>query len=482
MRPLASPWPHNGELYRSSRRLIIKLALGEAPDTVPTADAVRRGLAEPATLTGHGPIDRIVRQLGGPARITCLHSAAAGWGHPGVAQRAFDDIEQVTGLARTFRIDLAGPLSIDTLVDALRQLTMVESASPHYICALLLTPPMAASLDADDPWAARRTVRAAEALAYEPGDPALVLAVVDTGVSQEHPELVGLLRAGFDTVQLGAGDLAAGVELLGDRDDEDPDPEDEVGHGTACAAIIGARGEAIPPGMAGACAVLPIRGLGSARFPGRGELVGVGALADLDAGVKLAIDLGAKVINMSFGTPVTLLAPGDPLPHADVVRYGLARGCVLVAASGNSGRAERIYPAAFDGVIAVGAVDDAGRPAAFSTAGLHVTLAAPGVRVASAGLRGYQRVTGTSFAAPFVAGAAALLVSRAARRAVPLDGAFVQRLLCSSAQPWPAGVGNGHGAGILDAHAALRQLDAELDRAHGRHGQRAEPLLVNRGM
>jgi subtilisin family serine protease len=140
------------------------------------------------------------------------------------------------------------------------------------------------------------------------------------------------------------------------------------------------------------------------------------------------------------------------------------RGCIVIAASGNSGREEKFYPAALDGVIAVGAVDDEGRPTSFTTRGDHVDLSAPGERVASAGLADYQLVTGTSFAAPFVAATVALMMSRALRRACPLDAPTVSRLLKESAQPWPAGEGAGCGAGILDAHAALRKVEEHIDR------------------
>ena len=62
-------------------------------------------------------------------------------------------------------------------------------------------------------------------MAYEPGDPAVITAVVDTGVAMEHAELLGRLRPGFDTVELGTGDLASGVQLLGDRTEADTDPD-----------------------------------------------------------------------------------------------------------------------------------------------------------------------------------------------------------------------------------------------------------------
>ena len=127
--------------------------------------------------------------------------------------------------------------------------------------------------------------------------------------------------------------------------------------------------------------------------------------------VKMAVDLGAKVLNMSFGTDDSALDPLAPKPHAEVVAYAVDRGCVLVAASGNNGERTRYWPAAYPGVIAVGAVGADGRPTAFSTRGDHVALCAPGRTIRSLGLTGYQHVTGTSFAAPFVAAAAALLVA-----------------------------------------------------------------------
>ena len=92
--------------------------------------------------------------------------------------------------------------------------------------------------------------------------------------------------------------------------------------------------------------------------------------------MKLSFDLGAKVINMSFGTDDRALHPSSPRPHTDVIEYGLSRGCILIAASGNNGAEARYWPAAFPDVIAVGAVDADGRPAQFSTRGSHVALSA----------------------------------------------------------------------------------------------------------
>ena len=133
-----------------------------------------------------------------------------------------------------------------------------------------------------------------------------------------------------------------------------------------------------------------------------------------------------------------------------------------MAAAGNSGTLESFYPAAHEEVIAVGSASDAGERSAFSSHGDHLSLCAPGEGIVSAGLTGYRRSTGTSQAAPFVAGAAALMVSRARRRGRELDGATVRRVLTESARPLGGGFDPETGHGLLDVPAALRRLDALL--------------------
>jgi subtilisin family serine protease len=234
-----------------------------------------------------------------------------------------------------------------------------------------------------------------------------------------------------------------------------------------CAGIIAAEGRAMPPGLGGTCRIIPMRALAAARLPGKAVAVGLGAISDLDLAVKLAVDLGAIVVNMSFGTDDSALAPGSPKPHAEVIDYALARGCILIAASGNNGRQTRYWPAAYPGVIAIGAVGSDRLPTAFSTCGDHVALCAPGDRVLTTGIEGYQYATGTSFAAPFAAGAAALLVARSHRRARPIDALTVRDILMRTAQPFAVAGQSGCGAGILDAAAALAALDEEIDSALG---------------
>jgi subtilisin family serine protease len=467
---LSMPWAADGDrLYSTPTSLILKLALGEAPERAPAALDVRQRCQQPAQDLDGGPIDRIVARYAGGVRAARLHPSARNCMVPGHRHLGYDDVEQVTGVARTFLLRVPAGTPVGQVCDTLRQITTVEAASPNYVTTLPFDldpgPVLSAQIDAATAWAPRELIRASQARAVEPGDPAVLLGLIDSGVAPRHSEFPHGFRAGgYDTVRLQPADVAPGIELLGDHADDDLEPNDDfVGHGMACAGIIGATGRKIPPGLAGACRILPMRALGSARLPDKVAPVGLGAIADLDMAMALAVNLGAKVLNLSFGTDDLALDPASPRPHQDTVAYATARGCVLVAASGNNGHTQRYWPAAYPNVIAVSAVDSDGRPTPFTTRGAHVSLSAPGERVLTTSLSGYQYATGTSFAAPFVAATAALLVSRAARRARPLDPTEVKDILVQSARPFAvAEPPSGCGAGILDAAAALRLLDENL--------------------
>ena len=469
----------NANASRRPRRLLLTLRLGEMPEHVPSYVSCRHYGVAPAERIDGGAIDRLLRHHGGALRCTRLHSARTPRAaRPGViGARRFDDIEQLSGVARVLRIEVADDAAMPRLVEALAQIDRVERVTPDRLCA---TPFDASAYRAtrDAPglealWRARDLVRAPAALGYEPGLPSVRIGLADTGVTATHEELgESHVAAGFDTVDLTRADVGS-LELLGDSSALDEQPDDDVGHGTGCAGIIVAGGRVLPPGAAGACVLVPVRVLGAAR---QGQArVGIGALANIDNGMKRLIDLGVKVINMSFGTPASALRAGDALPHLEVVRYALARGVLLVAASGNSGLAERYYPAAHDGVIAVGAVDDDLRPASFSTRGDHVALCAPGREVWTCGLTGLAPVSGTSFAAPFVAAACALLAARAERRAWPLDPDLAADVLRSTTRAFAGGANvggtEGCGSGVLDVAAALHALDQRIDDALEARGE-----------
>lgn len=470
IRALAMPWAAPGDrVFSLPRDVLITMALGEDPANVPALFDVRRGQAQPVDTLDGGPVDRIVGKLAGGFRAARVHAAAVSITSSGRRHCNYDAAEQVSGLARSFILRVPMGTPIGELALELAQVATVTAASPNYVAVTPfdMRPDKAGFANPSDEaaLAPRAMIRAPEALRFEPGDPAVLVGLVDSGVSLEHPELKGRLRAGYDTVQMGDDSVSEGIELLGDHARFDTNPTDLfVGHGMGCAGIIGGLGVQMPQGLAGLAQIIPLRALAAARVVGKDNAIGLGAIADLDAAVKLAVDLGAKVINMSFGTDDSALSNASPKPHADVVRYALDRGCILVAASGNNGRETKYWPAAYDGVIAVGACDAERAPTGFSTRGAHVALCAPGENILSCGLTGYSHVTGTSFAAPFVAAAAALLVARGQRRACPVDGALARDVLVRSVQPFAAPSTDGCGTGILDVAAALRTLDMMIDQ------------------
>lgn len=446
--------------------LTLTLRSGVATAAVPAHLDCLSGAGRPSPVLDGGRIDALVRQQADGARFRRIFHARRSLGRPGEHHVGFDDQEEMLGLSRSYQVELANHDMALRVRESLRDLASVEQCQFQTLAVTPLDagPPPARPrrvLTRDEVLEPQRRVRALEALASEAGDASVTVAVVDTGVVVGHPEFQRRCLAGYDTVDLGMGRLNESTRLVGDSRGWDYNPYDEVGHGCLVAGIIGAQGFRVPRGVSGLCMLLPMRVLAAARRDSAtGRLMGVGALPDIDAGIKVAVDLGATVINMSLGSAADSEDVHAAPPHRAVVRYATSRGCVLVAAAGNSGQRQKFYPAALPEVIAVGSVDAHGRRSRFSTWGPHIALCAPGEGVAGVGRRGYQTSSGTSFAAPFVAGAAALLVARARRRGQPLDGAAVRALLCGSARALPGGAGEETGAGLLDCMAAIEALDA----------------------
>lgn len=247
----------------------------------------------------------------------------------------------------------------------------------------------------------------------------VIVAVVDTGVDGGHPDLRGALLPGADLVN---GDTDAG---------------DDHGHGTAAAGVIAARtnnseGQA---GVCWNCTLLPIKAL---------DADGIGNSSLIAAAIVRAVDLGARVINLSLGGPASTEA------LAAAVSYAIQRDVVVVAAAGNSGVDKPFYPAGYPGVISVAASDESDRLYSWSNRGEWVAVAAPGCNVAPGHVDGYVGFCGTSSAAPVVAGLAALALS--ARPGA--TGEAVRRAIETSAGPAIAGVRHGR----IQPSAALSAL------------------------
>ncbi len=253
------------------------------------------------------------------------------------------------------------------------------------------------------------------------GMPEVKIAVLDTGVNLNHKELEGKFECAADFVNIQGLDTTG---FIGDINDYDEVPEDEVGHGTHVSGIIAANGIAMDEGVCPKCKIIPVRVLATMKNGNR--VVGAGIIDNINAGIKWAVDKGADVINMSLG----IKHEGGGLPHEDVINYALSKNVTIVAASGNDGTNEKYYPGALPGVLAVGAVDDSGIVTNFTSYGADITVVAPGLNIYSSYTNNtYSVATGTSQASPFVAGTVGLLKSYARQKGKNLSNETIKYIL-----------------------------------------------------
>ncbi|MDT0341290.1 type VII secretion-associated serine protease mycosin [Streptomyces litchfieldiae] len=265
----------------------------------------------------------------------------------------------------------------------------------------------------------------------------VTVAVIDSGVDARHPDLDGQVDRGSEF-----------TTVLDEREFEKSNPaprQDCEGHGTAVAGLIAARrshGDRMA-GVAPDATVYPVR---------IADGVDRATPRTLAAAIDDAVAAGAGVINLSLAVPV------DHEPIRNAIERALDADVLVVAAAGNEGNA-KMYPAAYDGVLAVGAVGIDGQPLDSSNAGPWVDLAAIGedvVVVAPTG-EGYRAVDGTSFAAAQVSGAAALVRSRFP----DLTAEQVAERLTGSATPLGGGPNDRTGAGLVDPFGALTHLEGD---------------------
>ncbi|MGQ9734311.1 MAG: S8 family peptidase [Candidatus Bipolaricaulia bacterium] len=247
------------------------------------------------------------------------------------------------------------------------------------------------------------------------------VALLDSGLDPDHPDLRANYRGGYDFVN------------------GDPEPWDDNGHGTEVAGVLAAAEDG-----SGLVGVAPRAELYAVKVLGGNAH---GAISDVVKGLEWAVQHGMDVVNMSLGTPE------DSRALREAVRAAFEAGLVLVAPAGNESGAV-LFPAAYPEVIAVSATTKADRLAPFSNFGPEVDLVAPGEEIPTTYLKGrYSLVSGTSFAAPHVAGTAALLISSGVR-----DNREVRARLEQSAEELVGLSREEQGFGLVDAAAAVLGL------------------------
>lgn len=265
----------------------------------------------------------------------------------------------------------------------------------------------------------------------------VTIAVIDTGVALDHPDL-------HDRFVRTDDGLVLGLDLVDGRS-----PQDTHGHGTLVAGVAAAtadNGEGIA-GVAPRARILPIRVLDGA---------GNGKAADVDRAIRFAVAQGADVINLSLEA-VAGGGGGPAVPHEAIVHAAEA-GVVVVVAAGNNAGSAAAYPADTPALL-VGAVGRDGRPA-LADVGRPDAVLAPGIDIVSTWCRRtasgcdvaaapYGSAEGTSFAAPYVSGIAAMLVARG------LTGAEVVERIRDTAVPVEGRSATDGGAGRVDAAAAV---------------------------
>jgi subtilisin family serine protease len=384
---------------------------------------------EPIRTTEFVPGEVIVRfkpQLGLKARQTILGAESA----------ALDKQLLLPGAAV---VKLPRGESVSAAISGLEQHASVLDAQPNYIYHSERTP--------SDPsfnllWGLQNTgqlvqdvwgtddadIDAPEAWELNTGSDAVKVAIADTGVEYDHPDLAGNI-----------------VELGRDFYSNDLDPRDENGHGTHVAGTIGAQG-ANGVGVAGVnwnVGLMPVRVLGP---------TGSGTTATITNGFLYAAQHGARVVNASLG--------GSTYDPALANAISAASGTLFVVAAGNGAGdndlfGQAVYPCnyASPNLVCVAATDQNDSLAAFSNYGTtSVDLAAPGVKIGSTYVGGtYVYSQGTSMAAPHVAGVAALLLAQAPTATVEQ----LRSALLSSVDLVGPLAGKVASSGRLNAHKAL---------------------------
>lgn len=321
----------------------------------------------------------------------------------------------------------------ERLLAELKSDPSVKQVQPNYRYTLAAVPN---DQEFSRQWGLQR-INAPQAWDVSPGSPGALIAIVDTGIDVNHPDLRNKIAGQYDAVNRSEGYA-----------------QDIVGHGTHVAGIAAATA-GNGTGIAGVSPNSQLLAVRAAYLDAAGNPV---ITTDaITAGIDWAVAKGAKVVNLSLGG-----ADYDPL-LAQAVENAVAKGVVVVAAAGNDNGGPVEYPAAFPGVIAVAATNSEDVEAPFSAQGPQVAVSAPGADILSTyydpstGASSYASMSGTSMAAPFVTGAAALLLGKEPNLT---PAQVADRIEKGAADLGDPGTDPEYGAGRLDVLRTLQNYQA----------------------
>jgi subtilisin family serine protease len=316
----------------------------------------------------------------------------------------------------------------ESVLAALRHDPDIEFVERDYLARAAFVP--------NDPYVATGTewhlsrIQAAQAWNFTAGRPDVVVAVLDSGINAAHPDLATQLSPGYDFVN------------------DNNQPADDYGHGTAVSGAIAAAGNngLGVAGVAYGARVLPVKVMNSSGFA---------SYSCMAQGIKYAVDQGARVINIS------IVGSSPSATLQDAINYAWSNNVVIVAAAGNNADDTPQYPAACDHVVSVSATEPDDSLAWFSSYGGQLTLSAPGdtIWTAQNDLNNpYGAWRGTSFASPIAAGVAALVASENPSLA---NTQIVSILEQSADDLGPAGWDTAFGYGRVNAWRAVTAASLE---------------------
>ncbi|MCP5062884.1 MAG: S8 family serine peptidase [Ignavibacteriae bacterium] len=340
----------------------------------------------------------------------------------------------------------------------------VEWAEPHYLYELVFEPNDPKYIDGTLNHLER--IKAKEAWDVNTGSEDVIIAIVDTGVDWDHPDLVGNIWInpneidgnGIDDDGNGFVDDIRGWDFGGLSGTADNNPnEDRPDHGTHVAGISGA----VTNNNVGIASIgfnSKIMAVKTSRDDLRSDDGGA-LIAYGYKGIVYAADNGAKIINLSWGGYSYSIANQEAIDHAT------SKGALVVAAAGNDNNADAFYPASYKGVLSAVATNSTNdQRASFSNYGNNVDVAAPGVGIYSTWLNDtYSTASGTSMASPLTAGLAALVANEFPSY-TPLQIAEQIRANADNIDNINLGFENKLGAGRINAFETLNNKNSKSAR------------------